>query len=389
MCGHNGIVTDDTRAPHLLVHPGWELFGSDRMLLESARGLREEGERVVVALPAHGPLVERLQAVGAEVLIPPMFVLRKSSLHPRNWLRTARDAVRGIAASVAIVRRLRPRTLYVSTIVLPTWPLIGRLARVPTVTHVHEAEASASRLVNLALYAPHLASHRLIANSRFTLQTMRTVLPVLARRTSVILNGVASPESVAPPRGRIDRLRIGYVGRLSHRKGPDVAVEALALLAAAGVDAELHLVGAVFAGNEDYDRQLRDRAAALGIEDRVVRLGFRTDIWPLLGDVDVLVVPSRLDESFGNTAVEGVLAARPVIASDIAGLREAVGAYQGTTFVAPGDADELAAALRGVLDEWQPRRAAALTDREEAAARFAPEAYRRSVRDFLRSLARD
>lgn len=379
-------MTDDDRAPYLLVHPGWELFGSDRMLLESARALRERDERVVVAVPQRGPLVGELQAIGVEVLIPPMFVLRKSSLHPRNWLRSARDAVRGIAASVAIVRRLRPRALYVSTIVLPSWPLIGRLSRVPTVTHVHEAEASASRLVNLALYAPHLASHRIIANSRFTLQTVGAVLPALGRRATVILNGVASPDDVEPPRARIDRLRIGYVGRLSHRKGPDTAVEALAALRREGIDAELRLVGAVFAGNEGFDRELRERAAALGVEDRVAYLGFRSDIWPLLAEIDVLVVPSRQDESFGNTAVEGILAARPVVASDIPGLREAVGPYGSATFVTPGDADELARALRAVNDGWDLRRAAAIGDRNAARERFAPDAYRRAVATFLGSL---
>ncbi|PRB17247.1 glycosyltransferase [Microbacterium sp. MYb62] len=381
-------MTDDNRAPYLLVHPGWELFGSDRMLLETARGLREKGERVVAALPERGPLVEKLQSAGVEVLIPPMFVLRKSSLHPRNWLRSLRDAIRGIAASVAIVRRLRPRTIYVSTIVLPSWPLIGRLAGVPTVTHVHEAEASASRLVNFVLYAPHLAAHRIIANSRFTLQTVSAVIPALGRRATVIPNGVASPEEVAPPRAHIDRLRVGYVGRLSHRKGPDVAVEALARLADDGVDAELHLVGDVFSGNEEFDRRLRDRVSALGVDDRVAYLGFQQDIWPLLAEVDVLVVPSRQDESFGNTAVEGILAARPVIASDIAGLREAIDPYESATFVVPGDAEDLARALRTVRDDWETRRAVAITDRDAALGRFAPDAYRRTVAAFLGSRTR-
>ncbi len=50
----------------LLVHPGAELFGSDRMLLESAIGLIEAGARVVVALPSSGLLVPELRAAGAE-----------------------------------------------------------------------------------------------------------------------------------------------------------------------------------------------------------------------------------------------------------------------------------------------------------------------------------
>lgn len=384
----NGTVIADSRPPHLLVHPGWELFGSDRMLLETARGLREAGERVVVALPAHGPLVEHLQADGVEVLLPPTFVLRKSSLHPRNWLRSIRDAIRGLVASIVIVRRLRPQTLYVNTIVLPLWPLVGRLMRVPTVTHVHEAEPSAPLAVNLALYAPHLCAHQLIVNSEFTLRTVTAAIPALGRRATVIPNGVGSPEAVAEPRTRIDRLRIAYIGRISHRKGPDVVVDALALLGDAGVDAELDLIGTVFEGNEAYDQALRERTDDLAVTALVRHRGFQADVWPLLAEADVLVVPSRLDESFGNTAVEGILAARPVIASDIAGLREAVGAYASAEFVKPGDAPALAAALTRVVEDWSERRRHAVADRDAARERFAPGLYRSTVAGFLQVFAR-
>lgn len=382
-------MTADPRRPHLLVHAGWELFGSDRMLLESARGLREAGERVVVALPASGPLVSELHAAGAEVLLPPTFALRKSALRPRNWLRSVRDAIRGVVAALVIVRRLRPKTLYVSTIVLPLWPLVGRLLGVPTVTHVHEAEASAARIVNTLLYAPHLASHRLIVNSDFTLRTVASVIPSLAERSTLIPNGVSSPDAVAEPRARIDRLRVVYVGRISHRKGPDVAVDALALLGDRGIDAELDLVGAVFEGNEAYDETLRRRADEIGVAHRVQHHGFRADVWPVLAAADVLVVPSRQDESFGNTAVEGILAARPVVASDIPGLREAVGVYGAAAFVAPGDAPALADALARVVAEWPRLRETAVADRAAARERFAPAVYRRSVAEFLRALARD
>ncbi|WP_372966772.1 glycosyltransferase [Microbacterium sp.] len=381
-------MTQDTRAPFLLVHAGWELFGSDRMLLESAIGLRQAGERVVVALPESGPLVPRLQAAGVEVLIPPTFVLRKSALRPRNWLRTVRDVIRGSVAAVTIVRRLRPRALYVSTIVLPLWPVIGRLLRVPTVTHVHEAEASAARVVNLVLYAPHLASHRLIVNSEFTLRTVGDSIPALARRSTVIPNGVASPTDVPSARVRLDGFRVVYVGRISHRKGPDVALEAVAMLRERGVDATLQLIGAVFAGNEAFGHELTAQIAAHGLQDHVVHHGFRADIWPVLADADAIVVPSRQDESFGNTAVEGILAARPVVVSDIPGLREAVGEYDSALFVEGGDAHQLAEALVRIVDDWSTFVARAEADRSAAVRRFAPEAYRRSVAEFMQSAAR-
>ena len=63
------------------------------------------------------------------------------------------------------------------------------------------------------------------------------------------------------------------------------------------------LLGTAFEGYEWYEEQLRERAASSGVD--VDFAGFHSDIWPFLEQTDVLVVPSRMAEPFGNTAVEG------------------------------------------------------------------------------------
>ena len=54
--------------------------------------------------------------------------------------------------------------------------------------------------------------------------------------------------------------------------------------------------------------------------------GFQSQVWPFLEQTDIAVVPATEDESFGNTAAEASLAARPAVVSAIAGLREATSA---------------------------------------------------------------
>ncbi|ALX66288.1 glycosyltransferase [Microbacterium sp. XT11] len=362
----------------LVAHPGAELFGSDRMVLESVIGLRSTGARVVVALPSTGPLVEGLRAAGAEVVIVPMLVLRKTLLTPRGLPRLFRDALRGLGSAWRLLGRVRPDAVYVSTIISPQWPAVARVRRVRSVTHVHEAEASGSRLVNTLLYLPHIASNLAVTNSRFTRDTVAHALPALARKTVVIHNGVGSPDSPAAPRPAIEgELRVVYVGRLSPRKGPDLVVEAASQLAQRGVKATVTLVGAVFEGYEWYEQRLREQAAAAGIP--VEFAGFQSDVWPFIAASDVLVVPSRADESFGNTAVEGVLAMRPVIASDTSGLREAAAGRPTVRLVRPDDASAIADALVGVRDDWDDIVATVAGVRDDAQAAHAPAVYRDAV----------
>lgn len=374
------------RETYLLVHPGAELFGSDRMLLESARGIVDSGARAVVALPEHGPLVEHLRGAGAEVVILPMLVLRKALLRPRGWPTLIRNTLRGAGAAWRLIGRVRPAAVYVSTITIPQWPLLARVRRVPVVSHVHEAEASGSRLINAALYAPHLAATTVLVNSEFSRTTIAAALPRAARHAELVFNGVAGPSEAALPREEIDELRVLYMGRLSPRKGVDDVISAVALLAERGRPATVTLLGSVFTGYEWYEQELRERAAELG-GDTVRFLGFRPDVWSVLAEHDVLVVPSRIDEPFGNTAVEGILALRPVIASDTSGLREAAGGYLTTALVAPHAPTAIADALEDIVRTWTDLRGRLEASRAQAEARHAPELYRRAVSDAVRSAA--
>lgn len=373
----------------LAVHPGAELFGSDRMFLESIAGLRDAGFDVVVALPARGPLVPAVQAVGARVVLLPMLVLRKALLRPSGWAALARDGVRGFVAARRLLRKVRPAVVYVSTITLPHWPIAARLAGARVVVHVHEAEGSVNRWVNSAAYLPLAAAHAVIVNSRYSRKILGASVPPLLRRATVIRNGVESPEDPEPPRAELTGpTRICYVGRLSPRKGPDLVLEAARLLAQAGSPVQVTLVGSVFPGNEWYERELRDAADALPDAAEVRFAGFDPDIWPHLAGSDVVVVPSRLDESFGNTAVEGVLALRPVIASDITGLREAVGDFPSAQLVAPDDARALADAIARVRTDWSALSGSVADGRWRALVRHAPAHYRAAIARAVAGTAR-
>lgn len=371
----------------LIVHPGAELYGADRVTLESAAGLAAAGHDVVAALPEHGPLVAALEAHGVRVEVQRMFVLRKQLLRPRNWPTLLASAVGGFIDSWRLVSRYRPDAAYVSTVVLPHWPMLLRLRRVRTVTHVHEAEADSPWAMRAFLYSPQLWAHTVIANSRFTADLMRRTLPALRRRITVVLNPVPGPPSISPPREHLDPIRVGYVGRLSPRKAPDVAISAIAVLRDRGQDARLEIIGDVFRGYEWYAAELAAQITAEELDDVVTSHGYAADVWPYVAACDVMIVPSRTDESFGNTAVESILARRPVIVSDLTGLREAVAEYPTSRVVPPGDAAAVADAIQELADTWadvvlQTGAAAAA-----AAERHSVAGYRRIVTKTVESSA--
>jgi glycosyltransferase involved in cell wall biosynthesis len=364
----------------LVAHPSPELYGSDRVLLESVSGLVEAGWDVVVTVPETGPLVPELEARGARVELCPALVLRKALLRPSGLWQLLRLTVGSLRHGRRLLRRLRPDAVYVNTVTIPLWLVSARLRRIPTLCHVHEAERSAHRAVRLVLALPVLLAGVVVANSRFSIDVLTGSVPRLAGRTRLVLNGVPGPPQVHPPRETLDPpVRLVYVGRLSPRKGVDVAVEALADLVADGTDAHLDLVGAVFAGYEWFEDQLQETARRRGVTDRVHLHGFVDPVWDLVAAGDVVLVPSTVDEPFGNTAVEAVLAARPVVAGATSGLLEATAGYRSARTVRPGDPRALADAVREVVADWPAQREAAVQDAREAEARHAPRTYRATV----------
>jgi glycosyltransferase involved in cell wall biosynthesis len=68
------------------------------------------------------------------------------------------------------------------------------------------------------------------------------------------------------------------------------------------------------------------------------------------------VVPSVWSEPMGLVAVEAMLAGRPVVASDVGGLRDLIRPGVTGLVVPPGDPSALAAALDRLLDDPDARR---------------------------------
>ena len=142
----------------LVAHPSGELYGTDMMLLASVSGMVAHGWSVLVTLPRTGPLVAELEKLGIEVVICPTPVLQKSMLSPRGLIQLVRDTVRGVSGGGRLIRLSKADVLYVSTITLPLWATLARLMGTPAVTHIHEAEGSASRPMRVALAAASVSS---------------------------------------------------------------------------------------------------------------------------------------------------------------------------------------------------------------------------------------
>jgi glycosyltransferase involved in cell wall biosynthesis len=139
----------------------------------------------------------------------------------------------------------------------------------------------------------------------------------------------------------------------------------------------------VFPGNESYEEQLRRRSGEGRLAGRVSFAGFVDDVWLTAEAHHVWVVPSRTDEPFGNTAVEAMLAGRPLVATRSGGLVEAAAGFAASRLCEPGDPAGLAAAIADLDHCWLEVTAAIRRDTELARQRHSPSGYQTALLEVL------
>jgi len=249
----------------------------------------------------------------------------------------------------------------------------ARRSGTPTIGWCHDVLHR--NLLGLTLQALNLGSlDRVIAGSR----TVADSFPrrsVRSGKVVLIPYGIDTNDFTPAAEGATlqesPEFVVGIVGVLDENRGHRVLLHALADLQADGRDAiQLWVIGT---GPEEA--KLKRLAVELNIAHRVRFLGYLPEVREVLGRIQLLVMPTVHFESFGIAAVEAMAMGLPVVASQLGGLAEIVEDGRTGFLVKPGEAVELAGAIRRLMDSPDIR------------ARMGQAGRRRAVEHFSLDLA--
>ena len=144
-------------------------------------------------------------------------------------------------------------------------------------------------------------------------------------------------------------LRLVYVARIVPMKQHTHALTLLERLKAAGIDATLDFVGeALVRAEQDYRGELERRVSEAGLEGRVRFTGHVSNVHERLARADVALLVSKY-EGLPNAAVESLLAGTPIVAYDVSGVREVLGAELADLVVPQNDVEGLFTAVEALL----------------------------------------
>ncbi len=289
----------------------------------------------------------------------------------------ARDA-RSVAAFARAVSGVRPDLIHAHSSKAGAVARLARVAhpRVPVVYTPH-GYASAGFFPSRAARSAYGLAERVLAPlADRVICVCEAELRLAAElgragRTRLVHNGVATPGStdVGVPEDVPDLSGGGpllcAVSQLRPGKGVDTLLDAMPRVLDAMPTTRLLIVG------DGVDRALLE-ARAKRFNHAVRFVGSTTSVTGVMQMADVFVSPSWA-ESFPYTVLEAMAAGRPVVATDVGGVREAVLHGRTGLLVPPRDSIALADAIVALLSD--PPRAAQLgaAARELVARRFTVE----------------
>jgi glycosyltransferase involved in cell wall biosynthesis len=159
---------------------------------------------------------------------------------------------------------------------------------------------------------------------------------------------------------------VGTVGRVDYQKAPEIFIDAIAALGRPDVYA-------VWIGDGPMRQQLERRAARRGLAERFICTGHRHDVPDLLTGLDVFAMASRY-EGLPCAVAEAMTAGLPVVATAVNSVPEVVVPGETGLLAAPERPDQLAAAIRFMLDKPAEAARMAAAGRQLVAGRFSTEA---------------
>jgi glycosyltransferase involved in cell wall biosynthesis len=188
------------------------------------------------------------------------------------------------------------------------------------------------------------SADRINSVSTAVLAQAQRLVPGIISRSSVIHNGLQEP-SVAPTVLPFAPARLLCLGRLIHKKGFDIALQALSLIRPHFANVRL-----VIAGDGVERKQLEQQIDKLELSGQVDCLGWVAPdkIPALINSATVVLMPSRF-EGLPLVAVQAAMAARPIVATRVGGIPEVVVHQETGLLVESENASALAAAVTFLL----------------------------------------
>ncbi len=291
---------------HTESSPGWG--GQENRILNEALGLQRLGAKVYILCQPESRLAEKAKEAGIEVFTYPMRkiydikaiyhtvrLINKLNIDVVNTHSGKDSYIAGFAGKLSKKRALIVRTRHLALPITSTF----------SYKYLADVVVTVSEYVRDYLISKGINPER-----------------VFAIPTGIDLekfNPDRVKSSLREELGLSENIPlIGTVSVLRKKKGHHILIEAIP-----HVLKEFPQAIFVFAGNGPQRKNIEYKILQCGLSQNIIMLGHRDDIPQILKSIDIFVLPT-LQEALGTSFIEAMAMGKPVIGSDVNGVREVI-----------------------------------------------------------------
>ncbi len=322
----------------LVVHQGYEMYGSDRMLLNSLESLRVvyNNATIELALPKSGLLSTEVAKLSLVDLISfvPFGVIRKADLKRFNF-KIFYHITLGLYNRYRKIRKYD--LVYVNSIVILDLLILSCFVKNRMIIHIHEIPDGV--VGSVFKFLLRKSKSQLIAVSSevknyFSLE-----------KIDVIPNGVTGFEFNEKVVG--DSINLLIIGRINHQKGQMFFLNSFVKLNKETRSRyNVRIVGDVFEDQVHFKNEILNIINAHCLEAYVHIFPFSDRPSEHFEWAHIVALPSTKPESFGLVAAEGMSAGCAILGANLGGLKDIIDDQVNGWFYEPNNENDLVAKLQ-------------------------------------------
>lgn len=172
---------------------------------------------------------------------------------------------------------------------------------------------------------------------------------------------------------------IGVIGRLNPEKGHEVFLEALRNVVKIHPDVRVLILGK---GQEE--KKLKNYCDTCGLNNNVMFLGYRPDVWNYYQLMDLMVIPSH-SEGLPNVLLEAMANGVPVVSTAVGGIPGIIGRNNGV-LIPPGNPAVMAERILDLMENPEKRKTLSENGKKKVLSDFRPEDRAKKIVDLYNAL---
>ena len=368
----------------LFLHAGAEMYGADKVLLDLIRGLDKTRYNIYVVLPCDGVLVEELKKTGATVCVVPYPIMRRKFFNPKGIVSFISNYFKYSHEIAVLARKWKIQLIHTNTSAVLEGCYISKALKIPQLWEVHEIIVNPKIMFYLTALWISLFSDKVVTVSNASKMHLIRSGFYKKKKIEVIYNGVDS-ERFNPDRdagylrnelGIPEKaLIIGMIGRVNSWKGQEDLLQAANIVMKDNPDVYTVFAGAAYEGEEWREDKLNRAITESAYSNRIINMGYRTDVESIHALFDVFVLPSTNPDPLPTVVLEAMASGKPVVAYRHGGVCEMVREGKNGLFADPGSPTDLAEKIKTVLEDETLRRSMGEYSRKRVMEKFSMERY--------------